>query len=106
MRVMLVPFIVLGLLLSRAAAVETQPLNIVVLFADDWRHDTLAFSLLAAAKIAAPAQMQGRNIEALYLADQQPVWRTEYFYEHAVVRDVDFIPASEALVRKDWKYIY
>jgi len=32
-------------------------------------------------------------------------WRKEYFYEHAIIRDKDFIPASEALVQLDWKYI-
>ncbi|MFN7459719.1 MAG: hypothetical protein ACK5RZ_00420, partial [Akkermansiaceae bacterium] len=40
-------------------------------------------------------------------------WRTEFFYEHPSIRSEDptieskdFIPASEALVRKDWKYFY
>ena len=33
-------------------------------------------------------------------------WRKEFFYEHGVIRSVDFIPASEALVRKDWKYMF
>ena len=32
-------------------------------------------------------------------------WRTEYFYEHAIIRDKSFIPASQALVRKDVKYM-
>ncbi len=41
-----------------------------------------------------------------FLAAQKPEWRTEFFYEHAVIKRVDFIPASEALVRKDWKYFY
>jgi hypothetical protein len=27
-------------------------------------------------------------------------------YEHAQHRSKDFIPASEAVVRKDWKYFY
>jgi arylsulfatase len=42
----------------------------------------------------------------LYLAEEKPAWRTEFFYEHPTLRDADFIPASEALVRKDWKYFY
>jgi arylsulfatase A-like enzyme len=50
--------------------------------------------------------MQGRDVAPLYLADQKPAWRTEFFYEHAVINNVDFIPSSEALVRKDWKYFY
>ena len=35
-----------------------------------------------------------------------PKWRDEFFYEHATIRNIDFIPSSEALVRKDWKYFY
>lgn len=66
----------------------------------------LAPTILAATGIKAPAAMQGRDIAPLYLATEKPVWRDEFFYEHAVVKSVDFIPASEALVRKDWKYFY
>jgi arylsulfatase A-like enzyme len=33
-------------------------------------------------------------------------WRTEFFYEHPMISNPDFIPASEALVRKDYKYFY
>ena len=50
--------------------------------------------------------MQGRDIAPLYLAAKPPTWRDEYFYEHATVRSIDFIPSSEALVRKDVKYIW
>jgi arylsulfatase A-like enzyme len=49
--------------------------------------------------------MQGRDFSPLYLAAERPAWRTEFFYEHAVVKAKDVIPASEALVRKDWKYM-
>ena len=66
----------------------------------------LAPTILAAAGIAAPEGMQGRDVGPLYLAGTKPVWREEFFYEHPVIRDVDFIPSSEALVRKDWKYVY
>jgi arylsulfatase A-like enzyme len=65
----------------------------------------LAPSVLAAAGIPAPSRMQGRDFSPLYLAAQPPAWRTEFFYEHAVVKGKDVIPASEALVRKDWKYM-
>lgn len=50
--------------------------------------------------------MQGRDIAPLYLSKDKPEWRTEFFYEHPTFRNKDFIPASEALVRKDWKYMY
>jgi arylsulfatase A-like enzyme len=33
-------------------------------------------------------------------------WRTEFFYEHPMHSNPDYIPASEALVRKDFKYFY
>ena len=33
-------------------------------------------------------------------------WRTEFFYEHPTHVSTEFIPASEALVRKDYKYFY
>jgi len=66
----------------------------------------LAPTILAAANIKPPATMQGRDLAPLYLAASKPEWRTEFFYEHAIIRNVNFIPASEALVRKDWKYFY
>ncbi len=64
----------------------------------------LAPTILAAAEIEAPATMQGRDISPLYLAAEKPAWRTEFFYEHATIRNIRFIPSSQALVRKDWKF--
>jgi arylsulfatase A-like enzyme len=66
----------------------------------------LAPTILGAANLAAPPRMQGRDIAALYQTKEQPAWRNEYFYEHATIKSIDFIPSSEALVRKDWKYFY
>ena len=66
----------------------------------------LAPTFLAAAGIAAPARMQGRELSALYLASNAPAWRTEFFYEHATIKNIHFIPSSEALVRKEVKYLY
>jgi arylsulfatase A-like enzyme len=66
----------------------------------------LAPTILAATGIKAPATMQGRDLAPLYLAAEKPAWRDEFFYEHAVIGNVNKIPASEALVRKDWKYFY
>ncbi|MEY4940426.1 MAG: hypothetical protein RIQ93_2161 [Verrucomicrobiota bacterium] len=66
----------------------------------------LAPTILAAAEIAAPARMQGSNLAPLYLEPTPPSWRTEFFYEHATHRSVDFIPASQALVRRDVKYVF
>jgi arylsulfatase A-like enzyme len=66
----------------------------------------LAPTILAAAGVDAPATMQGRDLSPLYLAEVKPEWREEFFYEHPMLKRTDFIPASEALVRKDWKYFY
>jgi arylsulfatase len=66
----------------------------------------LAPTILAATGNSAPATMQGTDISPLYLSNAKPAWRDEFFYEHATIRNQDFIPSSEALVRKDWKYIY
>ncbi len=63
-------------------------------------------TILAAACVAAPTRMQGRDFAPLYLAVKKPAWRQEFFYEHATIRNTDFIPSSEALVRRDFKYLY
>jgi arylsulfatase A-like enzyme len=40
----------------------------------------------------------------IYHSGSDSTWRTEFFYEHPI--HSDSIPASEALVRKDYKYFY
>jgi arylsulfatase A-like enzyme len=64
----------------------------------------LAPTMLAAAGIAAPPRMQGSDLAPLYLAADKPAWRSEFFYEHPTINNIHFIPSSEALVRKDYKY--
>ncbi len=69
----------------------------------------LAPTLLTAANIPIPPHMMGRDMSTLWLnqKDEKPSsWRTEFFYEHPASFAKDFIPASEALVRKDYKYFY
>ena len=66
----------------------------------------LAPTILAAAGIDPPRSMQGAEIAPLYLAGGRDDWRTDFFYEHPTHRNASFIPASEALVTKDWKYLY
>jgi arylsulfatase A-like enzyme len=69
----------------------------------------LAPTILAAAGIAAPPRMQGRDLAPLYLggvpASVKPPWRTEFFYEHPTITNIARIPSSEALVRLDIKYV-
>ena len=66
----------------------------------------LAPTLLAAAGIVPPTGMQGTDLSPLYLTPSSSPWRQEFFYEHPTYRSTDFIPASQALVRHDWKYLY
>ncbi|MFM9026315.1 MAG: sulfatase [Planctomycetaceae bacterium] len=70
----------------------------------------IAPTILAAAGVAPPPRMQGRDLAPLYLprdpaGGAEPPWRTEFFYEHPTITNVDRIPSSEALVRKDIKYV-
>eukprot|EP00978_Attheya_sp_CCMP212_P037846 scaffold182043_cov32-Attheya_sp.AAC.1 len=72
----------------------------------------LAPTILSAAGIEVPEFMQGRDISDLYLHTNtggggegvSPPWRTDFLYEHPVIDRKEYIPASEALVRKDLKY--
>lgn len=66
----------------------------------------LAPFILAAAEISRPTGMQGRDFGPLYLEKTPPQWRTEFFYEHPTISNKNRIPTSEALVRKDAKYIW
>jgi arylsulfatase A-like enzyme len=49
--------------------------------------------------------MQGRDLSPLYLSARAPDWRDEFFYEHPTVTSKNRIPASQGVVRRDWKYI-
>lgn len=66
----------------------------------------LAPTILGFAGVRPPSGMQGRDLAPLYLGRAPRNWRRQYFYEHATIRNVDFIPSSTALVRRDVKYIY
>ncbi len=62
-------------------------------------------TLLAGAGIAAPATMQGRNLAPLLHGQNVADWRSEFFYEHAIIQKKEFIPSSQALVSLTEKYI-
>jgi arylsulfatase len=66
----------------------------------------LAPTLVAAAGAPAPDAMQGRDLAPLYTADNAPVWRDEFFYEHPTITSRDRIPASQGVIRRDWKYVH
>jgi len=65
----------------------------------------LAETILGAAGLEKDEQMQGRDIADLYRSQptSKKPWRKEFFYEFPPVEAG--IPASTALVQKDWKYI-
>jgi arylsulfatase A-like enzyme len=67
----------------------------------------LAPTILAATGLKAPKTMQGQDLSPLYLAEKKPAWRQEFLYEFSAFGgNIHRIPASEALVRKDWKYFH
>lgn len=66
----------------------------------------LAPTILAATGMKIPKGMQGQDMAPLYLGPSKAKWRSEFFYEHATLKNKDFISASEALVRKDFKYMF
>lgn len=64
----------------------------------------LATTILGAANVEPSPVMQGRDMSDLYLDPKaKDSWRKEFFYEHMSMGR-DYIPASSALVRKDFKY--
>ena len=68
----------------------------------------LAPTILNALGMKIPGSMQGTDLSPLYLTEKsdQPVpWRTEFLYEHPTIQNKNFIPRSEALVTKKWKYM-
>ena len=65
----------------------------------------IAPTIVSAAGVAVPERMQGKDLSPLYLAGRAPAWRDEFFYEHPTITSRDRIPSSQAVVRRDWKYI-
>lgn len=67
----------------------------------------LAPTIVSAASIQPPDRMQGRDLSSLYRNPQAILnWRTEFFYEHATISNIERIPSSQALVRKNIKYMF
>jgi arylsulfatase A-like enzyme len=66
----------------------------------------VAPTIVSAVGRPVPDMMQGQDLSPLYLADNTPTWRDEFFYEHPTITSRDRIPASQAVIRRDWKYVY
>ena len=65
----------------------------------------VAPTIVRAADLPLPSVMQGEDLSPLYLRSGRPVWRDEFFYEHPTITSKDRIPTSQAVVRRDWKYV-
>jgi len=65
----------------------------------------IAPGIIAAAGENAPPEMQGSDFSILYNG-KKPKWRRDFYYEHPEVIDSSRIPASEAIVSGDAKYIW
>ena len=65
----------------------------------------IAPTIAAAAGVAIPERMQGKDLSPLYLAARAPAWRDEFFYEHPTITSRDRIPSSQGVIRRDWKYV-
>ncbi len=66
----------------------------------------VAPTILKAAMLLPPKNMQGSDIASLYLDENPQEWRNDFYYEHPTISNIDRIPSSEALVNKEWKYFY
>ncbi|MEX2639276.1 MAG: sulfatase [Balneolales bacterium] len=66
----------------------------------------LAPMIVAAAGLEVPGGMQGRDPAPLYLSGAAHGWRDEFFYEHPTITDKNRIPSSQAVVRRDLKYVH
>jgi arylsulfatase A-like enzyme len=66
----------------------------------------LAPTLLANAGIAAPTTMQGRDLAPLLHGRPTTDWRTDFFYEHAIIQKKEFIPSSQAVVSLNEKLLH
>jgi arylsulfatase A-like enzyme len=65
----------------------------------------IAPTVLGAAAAAIPERMQGLDLARIYLRDDPAARRDEFFYEHPTITSKDRIPTSQAVVRRDWKYV-
>lgn len=65
----------------------------------------IAPTIVSAAGLEVPSVMQGEDVSPLYLRSAISGWRDEFFYEHPTIISKDRIPSSQAVVRRDWKYV-
>lgn len=66
----------------------------------------IAPTILAAAGAPKPNVIQGQDLAPLYFSEKKNLpWRKDFFVEHPVIENADFIPSSEAVVTHSEKYI-
>ena len=66
----------------------------------------VAPTVVAAAGATVPDVMQGQDLAGAYLPGRTWAGRDEFFYEHPTITSRDRIPSSQAVVRRDWKYVW
>jgi arylsulfatase len=70
----------------------------------------IAPTVLQAAGLVVPPEIQGEDLSQLYLgtdsAKGRDSWREEFFYEHPTISNRDRIPASQAVVTPKFKYVF
>lgn len=64
----------------------------------------IAPTILRAVSAPLPDRVQGQDLAQTYLYPGA-AWRDEFFYEHPSVLGKERIPASLAVIRRDWKYV-
>lgn len=71
----------------------------------------IAPTLIAAAGLAVPDEMQGRDLAPVYLNEKKSpaeaeAWRPVFLHEHPTISNKKRIPTSHAVVRRDVKYVH
>ncbi len=66
----------------------------------------LAPSVLQAAALPASPKMQGQDLSPLYLSGSRQPWREAFLYEHPTITNQHRIPSSQAVIRKDQKFVH
>jgi len=66
----------------------------------------LAPTILKAAGLDVPNRMQGVDMSPLYTAIDKPTWRNQFYYEYPGIPGNNGHLPVQAIVRKDYKYMY
>ncbi|MBL8891274.1 MAG: sulfatase-like hydrolase/transferase [Planctomycetaceae bacterium] len=65
----------------------------------------VAPTVISAANLKVPDRVQGANLSDVYLLSPPANWRESFFYEHPTITNRERIPASQAIVSREFKLI-